>query len=395
MSDFGAGAAPAAADMSSAPAEPFDVQADDYMADTPNPISTRLYGDADTAGSDAKKPVSTREALEKAADKVKIETKDSDRTRERERERERQQARPTDQRANQKGDQRSEQRLNQQDDRYVARDNQRQVQQQAQQQGRYIAPERFSSDAKVAWETAPEPVKAEVHRAIRELEQGHQKYRADAEAFAEVRDYHELARRHGTSIRDALSRYTGLERRLSSSDANVKAAAVADVLQYAGITPQAYAAYISGQPQEHHQARQDATISSLRQEISTLKHHLGGVTNTLRDQHHTALMTDISKFADAHERFDELAESIAKLIETGMAGDLNEAYSMADRLNPGSSSHAPGRPARTMTDLQAQTLAKGSKSVAGAPSTGSNPGRKGKPTSVRDSLRRAQEQVMG
>jgi hypothetical protein len=34
------------------------------------------------------------------------------------------------------------------------------------------APARFSTDAKAAWATAPEPVKAEVHRAIREMEAG-------------------------------------------------------------------------------------------------------------------------------------------------------------------------------------------------------------------------------
>ena len=45
------------------------------------------------------------------------------------------------------------------------------------------APERFSNDAKAVWDTAPEPVKAEVDRMHREMTAGIEKHRAKAENY--------------------------------------------------------------------------------------------------------------------------------------------------------------------------------------------------------------------
>ncbi|MGK9053391.1 hypothetical protein [Neorhizobium petrolearium] len=403
MTDISAGAAPAAADTSSVPASteqasqvPNNAPADEQVVDTPNPISTKPQEKAE----EPKKPVSTREALEKAAAKVKAESKPEEGKDAPKSAEVKPQAKTAD-----KPDQQPQNGQQKQPSQQATP--QAQVQQPAAQTpstAKFTAPDRFSNDAKAVWDTAPEPIKAEVHRAIRELEQGHQKYKADADAYGEIREYAELAKQHGTSVKDALGRYTGLERRLASPDGNIKAQAVAEVLQYAGLTPQAYAAYVTGRPANQVQAQQDATISSLRQEIASLKQQIGGVTTTIQDQRNAALMTDIGKFAETHERFDELAESIAKLITTGMAADLDEAYSMAERLNPAPAANTVATStsaARTelglgnTDDLQAQTL-KGSKSVAGAPSSGSNPAKKGKPSSsIRESLARAQEQVMG
>jgi len=403
MTDFSDGAAPAAADTPSAPASTEQASqvanttpAEEQVVETPNPISTKPQEKAE----EPKKPVSTREALEKAAAKVKA-SSEADK------------GKDTPKQVEPKAEAKSAEKPAQEAQAAQQKTPAQQSAPQAQTQQpmaqtpaatKFTAPDRFSPDAKAAWETAPEPVKAEVHRAIRELEQGHQKYKADAEAFGEIREYHDLAQKHGTSVKDALSRYTGLERRLASADGNIKAQAVAEVLQYAGLTPQAYAAYVTGRPANQVQAQNDATVAALRQEIAGLKQQIGGVTTTIQDQRNSALMTDIAKFAETHERFDELSESIAKLITSGMAADLNEAYSMADRLNPGSAANTGAKttsPARAdlglgnTDDLQAQTL-KGSKSVAGAPSSGSDPVKKGKPSSsIRESLKRAQEQVMG
>lgn len=380
MSDFDTGAAAAATD--STPAPVVDNSQADNVVDTPNPRATSDVGQP----VEEKKPVSTREALEKATAKVKADAADA-KSKEPAAEK-----KPIDAKA-EKAPVSAEPRPKE-----PAKPVQSQpVQDEQKSASRTTAPERFSPDAKAAWEAAPEPIKAEVHRAIRELEQGHGKYKADAEAYSQVREVDTLAKQHGTSIKNVMDQYVGLERGLTSQDGQTKAQTITHVLQYAGLTPHQYASWVLGQPQEQRQSQNDATVMSLQQELAGLKQQLGGVTTTIQDQRQNAILQDLAEFAKAHPRFDELGDTIAKLIDTGMAADVNEAYEMANRLNPGAAPSAAqarselglGQTSDNTDDLKAQTL-KGSKSVNGAPSAGSNPASKGKPSSsIRESLKRA------
>jgi hypothetical protein len=392
MTDLNTGAAPAAAESTSAPVDQTNqggaAPHDEAAVSTPNPISTKPP-EASAETSD-KKTVSTREALQKAAAQVKERSEQTQKTPPVE----------TKPKAEDKTDPKAARETAGKPNTAQVQQPQRQTQQteqqpaQSQSQSKFTAPERFSADAKAAWETAPEPVKAEVHRALRELEQGHQKYKADADAFGEIREYADMAKQHGTSVKDALTRYTGLERRLTSQDPQTKSSAIVEVLRYAGVSPHHFASQILGIRPDQARSQQDDTIYALRRELADLKQQVGGVTSTISEQHKNNTLNEIAKFAENHPRFDELGETIAKLISTGMAGDLAEAYEMADRLSPAVDTAGSQTTATTQTDdLQAQTL-KGSKSVAGAPSAGSDPARKGKPSSsIREALRRAQAQV--
>jgi hypothetical protein len=408
MSDFDAGAAPAAAESTAAPVATPEVA---QVIDTPNPVSTHSEPKPkeEPKPVEEKKPLTPRESLQKAAEKVKAEAAEAEAKAKAKEPADKEESgkeapkpvKSEPAKAEEKKPAEKQPAAEKQEpvnSEPKAQPTEQQAAEQPKAASKYTPPERFSPDAKTAWETAPEPVKAEVHRAIRELEQGHQKYKADAEAYSEIREYDQLAKQVGTSVKDALSRYTGLEKRLTSSDENIKAQAVAEVLQYAGLNPRQYAAYISGQTPDEVQTQHDTTISTLQREIAALKQQVGGVTTTIQDQRTNALMSDIAKFADAHPRFDEHGETIAKLISTGMAADISEAYDMAERLNPApvqvqtQTQPAPvvaPVPDTTKDDLKAQTL-KGSKSVAGAPTPGSNPGGKGNPSSsIREALKRA------
>lgn len=254
------------------------------------------------------------------------------------------------------------------------------------------APQRFSEDAKAAWETSPEPVKAEVHRAIRELEEGHKKYREAAEAYEPLREYDKLTKQHGTTVKEAMDRYTGMERLLTSNDPQEKANAIAEVLRYAGVTPQQYAAFITGMKPDEVQSQNDATINTLRRQVEQLQQQIGGVTTTIKEQKETALLNSVSKFAEDKPRFNELSGTIAKLISTGMADDVAEAYEMADRLNPGS---APVRQERQPVTTDPAAHTRGEKSITGAPSAGSNPDLTKPKTnpSIKEAIRAARAQV--
>lgn len=129
------------------------------------------------------------------------------------------------------------------------------------------APARFSPDAKTAWETAPEPVKAEVHRAIKELEQGHQKYKADAEAWSDLREFDQIAKQHGTTVKQALQGYISLEQQLKNDPLGGLEAIVSRIGLKAPdgrpLTLHDIAAHVVGQAPDEASARQSATIQQL------------------------------------------------------------------------------------------------------------------------------------
>lgn len=251
------------------------------------------------------------------------------------------------------------------------------------------APKRFSDEAKTHWATAPEPVRAEIHRAVKELEGGISQYR---EVVEPLKPYMQLAQQHGTTISKALDQYIGIERALKSSDPAHKNAALADVFQTAGINPREWAAQLLGQSPDQVASEQDATIRELRQHIGRLEQQIGGVTQNIQKQREQATLAEINKFAEAHPRFEELAGDIAFFMESGRTSDLSEAYELAERLNPAplqalaASAQAPVIPAQPSADAQP----KGTKSISGAPSPGSSPAAKRGPSpSIRDALKTA------
>jgi hypothetical protein len=187
-----------------------------------------------------------------------------------------------------------------------------------------------------------------------------------------------------------MTRYTNLERTLLTDPIR----GIQEVCAYAGVSFRDLAAHVMGMKPDQVQSQNDATIRELRGEIAGLKQQLGGVTNSIGQQQRSAVDQTIQDFASSHPRFEELADDIALLIESKRAKDLAEAYSLAERLNPAPDAPAPAAPqTRTNPDLQAQTL-KGSKSITGAPSPGSDPAAKRAPsTSIKDSIRRAVNRV--
>jgi len=258
-------------------------------------------------------------------------------------------------------------------------------------------PNRFSADAKSAWKDAPEPVRAEIHRAVKELESGIDKYREEVAEFEPLREYNQMAKQHGTSIRDALDRYTGLERMLAGEN---PMAAIQDVMSYAGVSPQQFAAQvlqesgIEGDVTPEHLAQlqnagqQDSVIRSLRNEIAALKQEINGVSTTVQDQKTAEIERQVTEFAADKPRFEELSEDIKFFIESGRTDNLAEAYELAERLNPAPVASEPPPVEEPTPDAQPK---KGSLSVTGAPSSGSNPANRKPPSSAKDAVDRSFE----
>lgn len=248
-------------------------------------------------------------------------------------------------------------------------------------------PGRFSDEAKDAWRQAPASVRAEVHRLERELTEGLQKYRSNAEAFEEYRPFAEKLQQTGQKFGDVVGCYTGIEDLLAKDplqgldvicrNLGTSLSDVAARLNGTGNGLQSVPDPLSPETM----SPQDASIRGLREELSGLKQQIGAVSQTVSSQTQRTLQSQIDAFAQSNPRFQELGDDVAFFLQSGRAQDLQDAYRLAERLNP---VPPPAVPADNPADV-AQTR-KGQLSVTGAPGSGSNPINRQPPSSARDAL---------
>lgn len=264
-------------------------------------------------------------------------------------------------------------------------------------------PARFSAAAKEKWAEAPDEVRAEVTRAVTELTKGFEKHRAAAERDSSLNEFHEMATRGNTTVKEALSKYVGMEQALRNPDTRDRG--IEAIFANVGISPREWAAKLLGQTPDAAASQQDATIAELRSHIARLEQGLTGIQQERTQQKTDSTTEAVTKFAAEHPRFDELSEDIAFFLKT-RTKDLAEAYSLAERLNPApvkaaepdpapiaapASSAAPVVTLVPPATVPASTA--GQKSIAGAPTAGSDPVRKQPSSSIREALRRAQQRA--
>lgn len=259
---------------------------------------------------------------------------------------------------------------------------------------KHAAPERFSPDAKAAWETAPEPVKAEVHRMQRELEAGIEKHRVGAQKYDTVKDFDDIATRSGTTLRTALERYVNTEQLLRANPLKGLDA----ICQQMNMSLRQVAEVVMGQQPDARAAQSDGEIRELRATVARLEQQVGGVTRTFQEQGQTKLYNDIAEWSKGKLHFELLAPHIAEAVAAGAT--LDDAYQGALAKFPDLSA---GKPPATDTTLAASAAAavassdqtgKGERSIAGARNgSGSDPVDHQRPSSIKESLKRASARV--
>ena len=247
-------------------------------------------------------------------------------------------------------------------------------------------PSRLSSEAKAAWATLPPAVKADVHRTIREMEGGIEKYRNEASRWqTDVAPYETLAQQYGMDIKGVLADYEGMARMMSTNPVQV----FDTLAKRHGFTLQDVAANVLGQDLDDYAKQTSQEIARLQQENMELKRQ----TQTYTQRQQQEVQSFISDFAVKNPRYGELEPQIAAILRSGLVTAseprtrLQEAYEIADRLKPAPRTvQAPQNPA-----LADQTR-KGQLSITGAPGTGSNPANRKTPASAREALDRAFDQ---
>ena len=83
-------------------------------------------------------------------------------------------------------------------------------------------PARLSAEAKAQWGALPPAVKADVHRTIREMQGGIEKYRTEATRWqTDVAPYETLAQQYGMDIKGVLADYEGMARMMATNPVQV------------------------------------------------------------------------------------------------------------------------------------------------------------------------------
>lgn len=231
-------------------------------------------------------------------------------------------------------------------------------------------PSRFAKAAKDAWAQTPEPVRQETERALAELTQGIEKYKSVAEP---VLKYHDMAAKSGTTLEKALDAYVGIETMWRQNPTQ----GFAEVCRNMAVDPrqmlQAIAQGMNGQPV---QAQPNQEVLALRNQIAQLEQKFGTVEKTFTEaQQQTkqrAAEQSVESFAKDNPHFDEVADSIAQMLETKFAKDLPDAYAKAIRLNPEVMAKIEAEKNQAKPNA-AQTREKARQSITGAPSSGSTP----------------------
>jgi len=236
------------------------------------------------------------------------------------------------------------------------------------------APARFSPEAKVAWAQAPEPVKAEVNRALAELTTGLEGYQAK---LAPLRQFDEMAQAGGTTLPEALGKYVNMENMLRADPAR----GMVEVCRNLGVDPRQMAEALAGfDPSTARpvQTGPSPDVARLEQQVSELK----------RSIEEKQVIATLDAFATKAPRFNELADAMAEMLNTGYAKTLEDAYDKATRLHPPPADPAP----KATIPVPAPQTRKEPVQISGSPS-GSNPASRHPAGSAREALERAFGQV--
>jgi hypothetical protein len=216
------------------------------------------------------------------------------------------------------------------------------------------APKRWSEQTQQEWHATPESVRGAVYNMAREFQGAYAKYKADHDTMEEIRPYHDLATKQGTSIRKAFDNYYGMELKLRQDLIGGLDVIVQNVARSQGLTgPHGgpltihdVAHHVATMTPEQHQLTQQRNLQqSSEQRLGQVQQQVEQQNQVLNQilyqQKYTYTRSQVDQFAENHPRFDELADLIKSELDLGFS--LEQAYVRADRLRPSDTQAAQTR----------------------------------------------------
>jgi hypothetical protein len=260
-------------------------------------------------------------------------------------------------------------------------------------------PVRISERARRDWADTPESVRGDVHRWQSEFTKAYTYYKNDIDAFKPIKQYHEMATKHGTTLERALNNYVTMEQKLRADPIGGLDVIVSNLnIQKPDGTGKAdlrdIAYYVLSQsPEQLAMMKQGNQQNAAQHQIGALHQEITGLKQTLQQMHtqqqFSYTRSAVDQFANSHPRFDELGTLIEQELKLGF--DLETAYRRADRLQPAThAAQTRSTPAQTRpTD----------RSIHGypdvAPSNGASRRTKEASPTARDAVRNAMSRLNG
>jgi len=264
------------------------------------------------------------------------------------------------------------------------------------------APAHFLPRAKEAWAGVNPDVRGEVHRMMENYEKGLDEGREAVEYRKELREFDEMAKGAGTTVKEALANYTNIDKLLRENPA----AGVERILQSIGVTPQQYAQHVMGQANQPAPTQADRQTQALQQQVQTLTQQIQQLTAGTQQDREQARNAEIERsiiapFKAEHPRYQELEPDIAFFLNSGKVPftlperqRLEAAYDMAERINP-VGSYTQQEPVAPAPNAQRPLNPAGSRSVKGALSYGAEVPRKSAKLSLDEAIKMAARSVNG
>jgi hypothetical protein len=251
--------------------------------------------------------------------------------------------------------------------------------------------------AKADWAATPVNVRSDIHRMHKEFGEAFNRYQADHKTMSSIRHYEKMASDHGTTLGEALDRYTGMEKLLRAEPFRAFDT-ITNNLNLRSPDGQKLTfrdlawAYLNQTPEQHRMAQGENAQTAQSHQIGQLHSMVNTLAQGIQEMQYERKFTHtrgaLDRYADTHPRFDELGDLIEQEIKLGF--DIDTAYRRAELLRPATA-------AQTRTSTTAQTRTDPDRSIHGAPATVPNGAqrRNGKPVGRRDAIANAIKHVNG
>jgi hypothetical protein len=257
-------------------------------------------------------------------------------------------------------------------------------------------PPGWSPTAKVAFDKLPPEVQQAVANREEEVNRGF----AKLSEYKPIDRYMDMARQSGTTLDKALENYVGIENRLRQDFPT----GIAELCQRQGVHPVALANAIlarhGASPQQdasgdQEQVRQQPSYDpAVMQKISALEAQVRQQAEFVQNQQNQGVQTEIQRFASnpEHKFFENVKTDMGRLINSGQAEDLEDAYDKACWANKEIRALLIKQQAPPPSANGADAVSKAkaaAKATGGAPSAGFKPNAGAEGGSIRDTIRAA------
>lgn len=193
-------------------------------------------------------------------------------------------------------------------------------------------PKTWRTEARAEWEKLPRVVQDEIQKREADIFSGIEQYKERAKiggVAAEVLGKHaDTFQRVGANPWQQVDQLLTVHNRLLTGTPEQKQAILQDIARNYGI--------VGGGVQAQEQPWVDPQVAALQQELDRVKSQLQGFGQS----QYSAQLTEVQKSVDAFAMqpdkvfFNEVSEDMARLIETGVASSLEDAYEKAVWQNP-------------------------------------------------------------